>query len=95
MSHSIAIVREGMEPILFPNPASDFIQWSGISAVTDMVLLDATGRQVYSANVTDVGVPRIDIVHLANGPYSCLALDGAGTIVARSRFLKVQAPMVR
>ncbi|WP_170266449.1 T9SS type A sorting domain-containing protein [Phaeocystidibacter luteus] len=70
--------------MMYPNPArtSCRIEWSSDLKVTEVVILDRSGRQLQS-NVVDASTVELDLTNLANGVYFLQLKYGDGTVQKR------------
>ena len=59
-----------LNPVIFPNPAQDFVTVKTSLPVTKVIITDITGCIVLERNVDDETFFTIDLGHLANGLYS-------------------------
>ncbi len=76
LSTRIATIGPAQGIVLFPNPASDFIQVTIPPLATGTAvlrLLGADGREVLRQRMTSIS-ERVDIAHLPAGPYVCEVL---------------------
>ncbi len=60
-------------PVLYPNPASDFLMLNGFSPSTVVRLLDATGRCLLEEEVPDTGTLKIELKTVPAGTYLLVA----------------------
>jgi hypothetical protein len=68
--------------MLYPNPGSGLLQWSGANPPAKARVFDALGR--LQAQLSFSG-GRIDIGHLPAGAYSVQLLDAEGALIATQK----------
>jgi hypothetical protein len=95
-SDVITILREKGALIVYPNPVEDAIRWSFAEDGVQRVLVhDAVGKLVLDADARSGSLQGPAVQALPQGPYTLTLIDVDGNTMARSRFLKLQAPIVR
>lgn len=94
-SEVITVTRAVADMALYPNPVIDLLRWELPSAGgTHVRVFDALGRAVI--DLPDGGADRsAEVQALPDGPYTLVLFSAEGEAIARSRFVKVQAPIVR
>ena len=70
---------------VWPNPAQDFIQFSGVE-VASVRVFDLVGKQVFSKNLA-LGATSVDVSSLTSGMYLVQASDANGAI-STVKFMK-------
>lgn len=96
LSNVISILREKGGLIVYPNPVEDLIRWnSGDLGAQRARVYDAVGKLVLDADAGSGAVQGPIVQALPQGPYTLALIDATGHVLARSRFLKLQAPIVR
>jgi hypothetical protein len=66
---------EGSSPVMFPNPASDFLTFQGLPADAQHQVVDGRGRVIWSA---DGKTTSIDVSSWAPGMYFWVGATPAG-----------------
>lgn len=95
-SPTVAIDRTENTVRIWPNPVLDELRWStGTAEAARVVVIDGTGRHVIDRRVSGGGLSGSAIAQLAPGHYILLLYDADGAPMGRTRFQKVQAPIVR
>ncbi len=96
LSEVVSVMRRSVGSIsVFPNPAQECISWEGVEGASRILVHDALGQLVISTVVNTDGIGSLDISALPSGPYAMTVLDAAGLPLAKSRFVKAQAPIAR
>lgn len=82
-SNSTSIKENALNTIqLFPNPAREAIQITGVPANSTIELLDISGRIVYSKSITSYEEKvSINISHIITGIYFCKIISNNGDLV--------------
>ncbi|MDP4200029.1 MAG: T9SS type A sorting domain-containing protein [Bacteroidota bacterium] len=75
-------VRDRESFLPYPNPASTAINMDGLEGISEVRILDATGRQVLSQKIADARV-LLDVSGLASGVYSAILTHTNGAIDVR------------
>ena len=92
-SDIITVDRTDGRPSVFPNPASDRIQWETVEGAVDLKVYDALGKCVISRRAPADASRSISIEELPPGHYSIVLLDDQGHVLMRNRFVRSQAPI--
>lgn len=96
LSEVITILREQDALLIYPVPVEDVISWSFAGDGAERVrVFDALGKIVLEGNANSGMLQGPLVQHLPPGTYTLLLLDANDTVLARSRFLKLQAPIAR
>lgn len=93
LSNVIAVLRSKGDLVVFPNPASDRITWTRSDGAVRVVIHDALGKIVHVQALVSGEASSASIAELPNGHYSLELLDAQSMPLARSRFIKAQAPI--
>ena len=95
-SQVVSVTRQGSPSVIHPNPVVDRLYWKGEAPENGRVQVrDMQGRLVMETLALTLEASGLYVAQLAEGSYSLLITDAEGRVVARDRFMKVQAPMVR
>lgn len=87
----IAIVRDGIGAVAFPNPAQDelTLSWSAAAIINTVRVIDATGRMVVELPAAvDGNSLSLVVDRLPQGAYTALLLDLDGGALDRVPFVK-------
>ena len=96
LSEVITVLREQDALLIYPVPVDDVISWSFAGAGAERVrVFDALGKIVLEGNSSNGTLHGPLVQHLPPGSYTLVLLDANDAVLARSRFLKLQAPMAR
>ncbi|HRH69332.1 MAG TPA: integrin alpha [Flavobacteriales bacterium] len=88
-SDVITVLRDTRSVFVYPIPVDDVLYWSSTErTVVRAVVRDALGRVVIDASTQGNAITGASLQRLMTGTYSLILLDGQGSPIARSRFLK-------
>jgi len=95
-SEVISVLREKGALIVYPNPVEDEIRWSfAQEGASEARVFDALGKLVLGADAQFGSIQGPSVQRLLPGPYTLTLIDANSNTIARCRFLKLQAPIVR
>ncbi|MEO8590380.1 MAG: FG-GAP-like repeat-containing protein [Flavobacteriales bacterium] len=96
LSQVISVMRDKSALVVYPNPVEDLINWSFAQEGAARVrVFDALGNLVIDADAKNGTVHGPIVQRLPQGQYTLVLLDENDLMLARSRFVKLQAPIVR
>jgi len=78
--------EDGVRPVVYPNPASDFIHLSNNALVRQLVIYNFSGRQVLTFKASEGR--KYNISELPTGMYLVQFLDGQKRILHTQRLHK-------
>ncbi|MGG5210711.1 T9SS type A sorting domain-containing protein [Chryseobacterium sp. MIQD13] len=73
------------KPVLYPNPAKDFVYISSLPGETTISITDMSGRKLFSENYNDAKV-SINISQFTNGTY-IIQIESRGKIILSDKLL--------
>ena len=74
------------KPLVYPNPATEYISLSGASEVQQLILYNLTGREVLSFHASDAA--RYNISQLPDGMYLVQFLNAEQRVLHTQRLQK-------